>query len=146
MTTCPRCSNAFAGSVCPECGAEVVRRVSGTLRTSAVLISSGHETGFYRSLQDVPESLREKLLEATGGENAGTIVIADQAGKEQLTQVVARRSSAFGFSGALAAAQAHRTPPPRPRHSLFGLSWVVWAGVALAAASVALIAAVFLIR
>src|ERR1022692_4277275 len=93
--TCPRCQSEFAeaDSVCPECGIRLLRNVSGVMKTSAVMISARGEQGFYRSVQDVPEPLRTQLLETTTSSNSGVIVIADRAGKEQLTQVLARREA-----------------------------------------------------
>src|SRR6202163_1287175 len=93
--TCPKCHFEFdsAAALCPQCGIRLLRNVSGVMKTSAVMIAAGAERGFYRSVQDVPEPLRTQLLEITTSSNSGTIVIADRAGKEQLTQVLARRES-----------------------------------------------------
>src|SRR5580658_1076828 len=93
--TCPRCHSEFetADSVCPECGVRLLRNVSGVMKTSAVMIAAQGERGFYRSVQDVPEPLRTQLIETTTSSNSGIIVIADRAGKEQLTQVMARREA-----------------------------------------------------
>ena len=38
----------------------------------------------YRSVEDVPPSLRMKLQETTRGLNAGTILIADKRGQQEL--------------------------------------------------------------
>jgi hypothetical protein len=113
--TCPRCyaeCKPDAG-VCPECGVKLTRNVSGVMKTSAVMIAAGDEHGFYHSVQDVPEPLRTQLIEVTNSANAGTIVIADRAGKEQLTRVIARRDSAR--ERAAAAAENGRGQPPNPR-------------------------------
>ena len=74
--------------------ADCLNNISGVLKTTAVMISAGGEESFYQSVQDVPEPLRRQLIESTASENSGTIVIADRAGKEQLTQVLGRRESA----------------------------------------------------
>jgi hypothetical protein len=94
--TCPKCQSTIdaAHKVCPECGTGLYRNVSGVIRTSAVMISADGEDNFYHSVQEVPERLRQQLIESTAGDNSGTIVIADRAGKEQLTQALARRESA----------------------------------------------------
>ena len=152
--TCPRCSAELEGGpgVCPECGAQVLQNVAGMLKTSAVMISAAGERGFYRSVQDVPEPLRQELLRVTASENAGTIVIADRAGKEQLTQIVARRESARGITPAGGAQRSGSAPDPVPPKSFmsasspFGFSWIVWAGVGLLLGSAAVIAAVFTIH
>jgi hypothetical protein len=146
--TCPKCYAEFESGpgVCPECGVQLLRNVSGMVKTSAVMISAAGEKGFYRSVRDVPEGLRQQLLRVTAGENAGTIVIADQAGKEQLTQIVARRDAAAGRPAKAAAA----APDPVPVGSR-GLprvlrSWVFWAGVALVMGSAGIVTAVFTMR
>ena len=71
----------------------LLRNVSGIVKTSVVMISAGGEDALYRSVHDVPEPLRKQLMETTAGDNSGTIVIADRAGKEQLTQILARREA-----------------------------------------------------
>lgn len=90
--TCPRCHADFESrpESCPECGVKLVRNVSGVMKTSAVMIAAAGERGFYRSVQEVPEPLRTQLIRTTSSANAGTIVIADRAGKEQITQVTGR--------------------------------------------------------
>jgi hypothetical protein len=127
---CPRCHSDFDNkdSVCPECGVRLLRNVSGVMKTSAVMISAQGERGFYRSVQDVPEPLRTQLIETTTSPNSGIIVIADRAGKEQLTQVMARREA--GRAGT-------ETTPPRSREaavsesqlpSISRIPWLAWAG------------------
>jgi hypothetical protein len=91
--TCPKCQSEIhdAEKQCPECGTGLYRNISGIIRTSAVMISADGEDSFYHSVQEVPERLRKRLMDTTAGDNSGTIVIADRAGKEQLTQALARR-------------------------------------------------------
>jgi hypothetical protein len=123
------------------------------LKTSAVMISAAGERGFYRSVQDVPEPLRQQLLRVTASENSGTIVIADRAGKEQLTQIVARRESARRQISPASAAQPRTGGAGTTRReslwtgsSPFGVSWIVWAGAGLLLASAAVVTAVFSIH
>jgi hypothetical protein len=141
--TCPRCHSEFdsLGDVCPECGVNLMRNVSGVMKTSAVLISAGGARGFYNSVKDVPEPLRAQLLETTSSENSGTIVIADRAGKEQLTQALARRE---------AVREAVPPPPPSaedlatPTAPQTGrLEWLAWAGLLLVLAIAAIASAIF---
>lgn len=135
--TCPRCDADFEyAAVCPECGTRVSRVVSGVLKTSAVLISAGRDREFYGSVQEVPEPLRTQLIQVTAGRNAGTIVIADRAGRERLTEVLGRRHGSG--RGALAEASEHRL--------FLGYSWIAWAGVALGLGALGAIAAVFAIH
>lgn len=142
---CPQCQFEFEETAthCPECGVRILRKVSGIVKTSAVMIAAGDEHTFYRSVQEVPEALRRTLIETTNSENSGMIVIADRAGREQWTEIVAQRE---------AQQQAQSTPPAisppaleiAPSPSGFaGFSWTAWAGVLLFLAAAALIASVF---
>jgi hypothetical protein len=159
--TCPRCYAEFEPGhprstakpgVCPDCGVQLLHNVSGMMKTSAVMISAAGEQGFYRSVQDVPEPLRRQLLQVTASENSGTIVIADKAGKEQLTQVVARREALPAAAAAKVTARpAHGAGSWLvgklfPAQSFLGLKWIVWAGIFLACGSAGVVAAVFRIR
>jgi len=153
--TCPRCFAEFqsAEGDCPECGVRLLRNVSGMLKTSAVMISAAGEEGFYRSVEDVPEPLRRELLRATASENAGTILIADRAGKEQLTQIVARRETARAGGKARGTGQqdasrsdSAASASPFTGASFLGLSWIMWAGAALLLGSAGVVAAVFTIH
>jgi hypothetical protein len=128
--TCPRCQSEFAeaDSVCPECGIRLLRNVSGVMKTSAVMISARGEKGFYRSVQDVPEPLRTQLLETTTSSNSGVIVIADRAGKEQLTQVLARREA--GEEAVSKELQPDKTEAPALSIAA-RLPWLAWTGFIL---------------
>ncbi len=129
--------------VCPECGIRLLRNVSGVMKTSVVMIAARGERGFYNSVHDVPEPLRTQLLETTGSRNAGTIVIADRAGKEQLTQAMSRRESSPPKESD---AQLAEVPEARlhPRHPRF--QWIAWAGLALVLMAAAAVAALFYLR
>jgi hypothetical protein len=124
--------------------------VSGIVKTSVVMISAGDENMFYDSVQDVPEVLRKQLIETTASANSGTIVIADRAGKEQLTQVLARRDLLRERNREMTPAKAqrpeeHQTAPASPKddHSWRGLPWIAWAGFGLVLAAAAGISAFF---
>jgi hypothetical protein len=120
------------GAVCPECGVHLLHNVSGVMKTSAVMISVRGESGFYNSVQEVPEPLRAQLLETTASQNSGTIVIADRAGKEQLTQALARREAVSDSSSRAAApipassSQVTQAPLQTRR-----LEWLAWVGLIL---------------
>ena len=119
---CPRCRHEFAlrQDNCPSCGIAIAHRASGVLKTSAVLISTNGEPNFYRSVQEVPEPLRTKLLEHTNGENSGTIIIADQAGKDHIAEVLERR----GY-GRKPDAEPEALSPRSRR-----LTWLAWMALA----------------
>jgi Flp pilus assembly protein TadB len=143
--TCPRCSAELESGTqaCTECGAQLVHNVSGVMKTSAVMIASGEEHGFYHSVQDVPEPLRTQLIEITNSANAGTIVIADRAGKEQLTQVIARREAVRERRNPGAEAST-RNGSTLLAFSFLGLPGIAWAGLVLLLAACVIIAAVFI--
>ena len=66
------------------------RAKRGTLKTSTILISTGKRLSVYRKLEEVPPGLRSKLVKSTAGSNAGTVVIADRRGAEELLRATAR--------------------------------------------------------
>jgi len=131
--TCPRCFFEFDGSPrsCPECGVGLFHNLSGIVKTSAVMISSGDENAFYDSVQEVPERLRKQLLETTASRNSGTIVIADRAGKEQLTQVLARRHAGERTRGENDSEEAETGAGAQPADLARRFSWLAWVAFAL---------------
>lgn len=142
--TCPQCHTEFetSPSACPKCGIRLVRNVSGIVKTSAVMIAARGEHGFYHSVQEVPEPLRTQLIETTASANAGTIVIADRAGKEQITQVMARREAR-----AHAVAAASKAPATTPAdRRIMGVSWLAWVGFILVLAIAGIVSALFGLR
>jgi len=58
------------------------------LKTSTILISSNDTESVYRSVRDIPEPLRKKLLRSTSGLNARTILIADRRGQQQIARAL----------------------------------------------------------
>jgi hypothetical protein len=142
---CPQCQFEFdeAATHCPQCGVRVLRKVSGIVKTSAVMIAAGDEPAFYRSVQEVPESLRRTLIETTNSENSGMIVIADRAGREQWTEIVAQREARQQAQSAPRAISPPAIEPGPPAPGFAGLSWTAWAGILLFLAAAALIASVF---
>lgn len=144
--TCPRCHTEFesARSNCPECGVRLLRNISGVIKTSAVLIAAGEKRGFYRSVQEVPEPLRARLIATTASANSGTIVIADRAGKEQLTQVMARRETSTEQETPLNLAAEE--PRAATGYRIFGVSWAAWAGLLVVLTLAAVISTLFGMR
>ncbi len=152
---CPKCHTELdaAEGVCPECGVTLLRNVSGVMKTSAVMIATRGERGFYSSVKDVPEPLRTRLLETTASPNSGTIIIADKAGKEQLTQAMARRQSArhSGIDAPLAEKTGGVAPEPgryasRNLPDLYQTRRLAWAGLVLVLLLAILAAAFFYAR
>ncbi len=64
-----------------------------TARTSTIFIATNDDTKVYRSVEDVPLPLRQKLLECTRGMNSATILIADKQGREELVRALQGRPS-----------------------------------------------------
>jgi len=95
------------------------------------MISSGDENAFYDSVQEVPERLRKQLLETTASRNSGTIVIADRAGKEQLTQVLARRHAGERTRGENDSEEAETGAGAQPADLARRFSWLAWVAFAL---------------
>jgi len=142
---CPQCQFEFdeGAPTCPECGVRILRKVSGIVKTSAVMIAAGDEHTFYRSVQEVPEALRRTLIETTNSENSGMIVIADRAGRDQWTEIVAQREARRQAPSTPRAISPPSLEPAPPVSGFAGLSWSAWAGILLFLAAAALIASVF---
>ena len=89
MKTCSKCRKSFdrQRAKCPHCGAPNTEP-SGVFQTSAVLISTGGADLVYRSVDEVPIPLRNKLIESTNGQNSATILIADRRGREEVAKAV----------------------------------------------------------
>ena len=75
---CPECNRSFEGAAgaCPHCGG-----AKGVVKTSTILISSGERQTVYRSVEEVPDSLKRQLIRSTNGLNSATIVIAQSVSK-----------------------------------------------------------------
>ncbi len=66
----------------------------GTLKTRMIFIATRGKTCLYRAYEDVPPTLRQKLLKTTKGANSGTVLIADRRGLQELVRAGVRRRSA----------------------------------------------------
>ena|ERR1035438_9836317 len=89
--TCSRCEKNFdqEEARCPHCG-QPKGDASGLFQTSTVLISSGGADLVYRSVEEIPPGLRTRLLKSTGGQNSGTILIADRRGRQEIAKIVGK--------------------------------------------------------
>ena len=90
MMRCAACGRNLKGNQrkCPRCGELVAEKLAGVLKTSTILISADDIDGVYRSVQDVPEPLRKKLLRTTNGINSRTILIADRRGRQEIAKAL----------------------------------------------------------
>jgi hypothetical protein len=66
----------------------VSQKLAGMLKTSTILISSDDTAGVFRSIKDIPEPLRKKLLRSTNSLNARTILIADRRGQQEIARAM----------------------------------------------------------
>jgi len=62
----------------------------GIVKTSSVLIGSDQGRAVYRSLDAVPQPFRERILKSAKGGDCGTLLIADQGGRDYIQRVAAR--------------------------------------------------------
>ena len=85
---CPHCGRPAGGSTCPHCGEELTGKRVGVLKTSTILISADDADSVYRSLEDVPEPLRGKLLKSTNSLSSRTILIADRHGRQEIARAL----------------------------------------------------------
>jgi hypothetical protein len=61
---------------------------SGMFQTSTVMISAEGADHVYRSVDEVPQALRTRLLKSTNGANSATILIADQRGRKEIAKAM----------------------------------------------------------
>ncbi len=142
--TCPQCRKEFPATEakCPHCGARN-GGASGVFQTSTVLISTERADRVYRSVDEVPVRLRNRLLKTTNGANSATILIADRKGRKEIDKAMRK----------LPATQQRRMV-----HSMLGggpsmdpLGWLTpplrrWIAVVVALLAVLVALAVFLYR
>ena len=101
---CPECNRSYEGSAgaCPRCGA-----AKGVVKTSTILISSGERQTVYRSVEEVPDSLKRQLIRSTNGLNSATIVIADREGRKEIAKAIRNLPAPVSSS-------VHAEEPDRP--------------------------------
>jgi hypothetical protein len=88
---CSKCGGNLDDNArnCPRCGEMVAaQRIAGMLKTSTILISADNTEGVYRSVEDVPEPLRKKLLRSTNSLNSRTMLIADRRGRQEIARAL----------------------------------------------------------
>ena len=129
MMRCAACGRNLKGDQrkCPRCGEPVAEKLAGVLKTSTILISADDIDGVYRSVQDVPEPLRKKLLRTTNSINSRTILIADRRGRQEIARalkklpgVSQRRLSNSLLTG--------KTPPALPKITIAQAVGILLAG------------------
>lgn len=107
-----------------------------TLKSSTIFISVGNKTEVYRSVADVPPSLRKKLEQSTNGINSATILIADRKGKEEIVRAI--RGLPSDLRSRLGTTLREEAPAPVKRFAIPWVSiarvWEDWAEFLLPAA------------
>lgn len=94
-------------------------------KCSTIFVAAGDRIRVFHSLEEVPEELRERLLESTRGASAATILIADQRGREEILRAVQAPASDLDrrWAAVLTAPQAAvRTTGLRGAHKLWPLA------------------------
>jgi hypothetical protein len=87
-------------------------------RTSTIFIATGNGTHVYRSMAEVPPSLRRKLHSSTKGMNSATILIADKRGRDELVRALqGQPNEIYSLLNSVKARQP-ATPPKRRLPSL----------------------------
>jgi hypothetical protein len=86
---CPQCRKEVraGAATCQHCGARMTT-ASGVFQTSTVLISTERADRVYRSVDEVPIRLRNRLLKTTNGANSATILIADRKGRKEIDKAM----------------------------------------------------------
>ncbi len=59
-----------------------------TVKTSTIFIAKGGKTQVFRSVNDIPTTLRKELEESTNSFNSATILIADRRGREEIVRAL----------------------------------------------------------
>jgi hypothetical protein len=87
--TCHRCRKTIDSDEvrCPYCGLANAD-ANGLYQTSVVRIAAGAADLVYRSVDEVPAPLRQKLLASTNSANSATILIADRRGRKEIAKAV----------------------------------------------------------
>jgi hypothetical protein len=82
-----------------------------TLKMSTIFVSTGRHMRVYRSVEDMPETVRQELTRSTTGAHSATILIADRRGREELVRAIQGRPSSIP----LRMASRSRRKQQRPR-------------------------------
>jgi RNA polymerase subunit RPABC4/transcription elongation factor Spt4 len=133
---CNKCSGNLDANArtCPRCGEAVVtQRIAGMLKTSTILISADNTEGVYRSVEDVPEPLRKKLLRTTNSLNSRTMLIADRRGRQEIARALKKLPGASQRRLSSALSGQISKPASFPKVSLPQAIGILLAGVAVAA-------------
>ncbi|MDQ6663434.1 MAG: hypothetical protein M3Z23_03470 [Acidobacteriota bacterium] len=104
-----------------------MQTAAAILKTSTILISVNQTDAVFHSVDDVPEPLREMLLQSTNGLNSGTILIADRRGKDQISKAI--QSLPVSIQRKLRESALGGRLEGLPPRSFFGWPLRYWAGL-----------------
>jgi hypothetical protein len=65
-----------------------------THKTSTILVSTGGKLRSYRTLEKMPEEMRRRLIQSTSGPYSATLLIADEAGRQEVLRSLRGQPSA----------------------------------------------------
>jgi hypothetical protein len=130
---CAHCRKKFNADEpkCPYCGAQRPDAGSGVFQSSTVLISSEGSETFYRSVDEVPDSLKTKLLKSTNSSNSATILIADRRGRKEIAKAMrslpgtAQRRMLHSILGGETASSGPDWITPHRRKAILGVLLVL---------------------
>jgi len=141
---CPQCHKEYPAGTdsCPNCGARS-GLASGVFQTSTVLISTERVDRVYRSVDEVPLRLRNRLLKTTNGANSATILIADRKGRKEIDKAMRKLPANAQRRVVHSMLTGERSIDP--------LGWLTpalrkWIAIAVAALAVLVAVAVFLYK
>jgi hypothetical protein len=100
-----------------------------TLKSSTIFISVGNKTEVYRSKDDLPPELREKLRQSFHGINSATILIADRKGKEEIVRAI--RGLPSGLRTRLSTSLRGGAKRENRGFTRWALLWQDWAEILL---------------
>ena len=96
------------------------------IKTSSVRVASGNQDRIFRSLDDLPPALRERVIETIEGPNSETVLIANQAAYERIVE--GGRKAAEGAERPAVISEApQRTRALSTRHWVIGAAFAILA-------------------
>lgn len=112
-------------------------------KVSTIVVGSGARPRSFRSLDELPEHLRKRLDDATGGENSATLLIADERGRQEILKSLRGQKSALDsrLISSLSARLREQRQQAAPRFRLSKRSWLEIGLLAVIAVTLWLLAA-----
>lgn len=98
---------------------------TSTYKTSTILVSTGKKkkTRVFRSMEEIPANLRDKLHANISGPNSRTLIVADRRGREYLIRTL-KRATRRVSSGAQRPARAAKSAAVRDRWEALKQYWL----------------------